>query len=217
LSIATSETTLEPKINQSAKEKILNSALLLFADKGFEGASTREIAEAAGVNHALIKYYFGNKEQLWQAAVNLLFERLNQALAAFGEASKAVSRPAERFRILVEHYVRYCAEYPQHARIMSQESNNANPRLTWAVRKHVADSRALLDNLFQELFDANLLPRMSLISLRYMFTAACQNVFALAAEVELLYGVDATHEAQIKEHTQAVLALFLRENSNTLE
>ena len=71
-------------------------------------------------------------------------------------------------------------------------------------------TRDILDEMFAELFEANLMPRMSTLSLRYMLTAACQNVFTLATEIRYLYGVDPTHEAQIQHHTDAVIGLFLR-------
>jgi AcrR family transcriptional regulator len=44
------------------------SALRLFADKGYEGATTREICDAAGANISSIRYYFGDKAGLYRAA-----------------------------------------------------------------------------------------------------------------------------------------------------
>ena len=58
----------------SLKEKhiqLLETAERLFAEKGFEGTSVRDIADVAGVNIAMISYYFGSKEKLMQA----LFEK----------------------------------------------------------------------------------------------------------------------------------------------
>ncbi|HWJ89591.1 MAG TPA: TetR family transcriptional regulator [Flavisolibacter sp.] len=46
---------------------IMEAAERLFADKGFAGTSVRDIAEAAGVNLAMISYYFGSKEKLMEA------------------------------------------------------------------------------------------------------------------------------------------------------
>jgi AcrR family transcriptional regulator len=53
------------------KENILNVAEKLFAELGFDGASTRAISKAASVNMAMLNYYFGSKEGLFVA----VFER----------------------------------------------------------------------------------------------------------------------------------------------
>ncbi len=50
----------------SKEENILLAAEKIFAEKGFEGASTREIAKLAGVNISMISYYFGSKEKLFE-------------------------------------------------------------------------------------------------------------------------------------------------------
>lgn len=49
-----------------ARSRLLLAALRLFAEKGFAKTSTREIAQAAGVNLAAIKYYFGDKAGLYR-------------------------------------------------------------------------------------------------------------------------------------------------------
>lgn len=50
------------------RQKLLMAALKCFSEKGFEGASTREIAEAAEANISSIRYYFGDKAGLYRAA-----------------------------------------------------------------------------------------------------------------------------------------------------
>ena len=51
------------------KTHIINAAVELFADKGFEGTSIRDIATRANVNLAMINYYFGSKEKLFECMV----------------------------------------------------------------------------------------------------------------------------------------------------
>lgn len=53
----------------SKEENILFAAEELFAEHGFEGTSTREIAKAANVNISMISYYFGSKEKLYEKLV----------------------------------------------------------------------------------------------------------------------------------------------------
>jgi AcrR family transcriptional regulator len=52
----------------NARTRLVMAALQVFAEKGFEGASTREICEMAGVNISAIRYYFGDKAGLYRAA-----------------------------------------------------------------------------------------------------------------------------------------------------
>lgn len=54
--------------SQDARSRLVMSALRLFAEKGYEGATTREICEAAGANVSAIRYYFGDKAGLYRAA-----------------------------------------------------------------------------------------------------------------------------------------------------
>ena len=62
------------KMEYSDKQKqIMSTAERLFSEKGYEGTSVRDIAEEAGVNIAMISYYFGSKEKLMEA----LFEQRN--------------------------------------------------------------------------------------------------------------------------------------------
>jgi len=59
-------------MNYSEKQlQIIGTAERLFSTKGFDGTSVRDIADEAGVNIAMISYYFGSKEKLMEA----LFER----------------------------------------------------------------------------------------------------------------------------------------------
>lgn len=57
------------------RQRLLEAAILVFAEKGFDGAGIREIALKARANSALVQYYFGNKEGLYTAALKFLFEQ----------------------------------------------------------------------------------------------------------------------------------------------
>ena len=59
-------------------QKIIDSAEQIFAVKGYDGASIREITALAGVNLAAIHYHFGSKEQLLHIVLNRKLEWLNK-------------------------------------------------------------------------------------------------------------------------------------------
>jgi AcrR family transcriptional regulator len=59
---------------KNSRSRILRVATTLFAQRGFVGTTTREIARRAGVNPALVFYFFGNKEKLYYAVYDELWK-----------------------------------------------------------------------------------------------------------------------------------------------
>lgn len=71
---------IEELPSQSTQERILKSAREVFLTKGMEGARMQEIADHAGINKALLHYYFGNKETLFHAVFGQAIRELLPAL-----------------------------------------------------------------------------------------------------------------------------------------
>ena len=70
---------------QETREAILAAAMEEFAEKGFDGTSTRAICARAGVNNALVNRYFGSKENLYRLVAKRLFGDLGAPLAKLAE------------------------------------------------------------------------------------------------------------------------------------
>jgi AcrR family transcriptional regulator len=71
---------MEETTSLSTQERILKSAREVFLSKGMEGARMQEIADRAGINKALVHYYFGNKEALFHAVFGQAIQELLPAL-----------------------------------------------------------------------------------------------------------------------------------------
>src|SRR5580693_5210735 len=54
-----------PHLDDSTRAKLLDAAGIIFAEAGYQGATVREICARAGVNIALVNYYFGDKLELY--------------------------------------------------------------------------------------------------------------------------------------------------------
>lgn len=84
---------------EDTRQRILETALVLFGAEGFDGASTRELAERAGVNLPAIQYYFGSKEGLYRAVVEHIAAQLEARLAPLANrirAELAAAQPARQ-------------------------------------------------------------------------------------------------------------------------
>ena len=64
-------------VDKDKREKLLEVAAQLFSEKGFHGASVREICQTAGANQAAINYYFGSKEELYREVLTYAFDSLS--------------------------------------------------------------------------------------------------------------------------------------------
>jgi AcrR family transcriptional regulator len=79
---------------RSGKERILDAAEKLFAQRGFYGVSLRDITQAAGVDVALVSYHFGGKRELFTAVFERRAEVLNHERLALLEEVRRRSLPA---------------------------------------------------------------------------------------------------------------------------
>jgi AcrR family transcriptional regulator len=66
---------IRPRDAEATRSAILEAAYELFCRKGFDGAGTREIAQAAGVDARLITRYFGSKEKLFADVVDRAYQK----------------------------------------------------------------------------------------------------------------------------------------------
>ena len=66
--------------------QIMEIAEILFAEKGFNGTSVRDIAEKANVNLAMISYYFGSKDKLLEALFGYRGEHFKLKSRGFGKS-----------------------------------------------------------------------------------------------------------------------------------
>ncbi|MBX3743614.1 MAG: transcriptional regulator CecR [Akkermansiaceae bacterium] len=77
-----------PTKGEQAKHRLLLAALEKIGEKGYDGASVREIAEAAGQNVAAIAYYFGNKESLYGEVIEGIIAYLNRTFGGLTQEAK---------------------------------------------------------------------------------------------------------------------------------
>ncbi len=101
---------------EDRKAQIIDTALTLFAEKGFAGTRTREIAEAAGISETLIFQHFKTKDELIRAALARLFH----AHPVSGELVRQLKKTdddAGFFRTLAMHFIKHNREDPRIMRL----------------------------------------------------------------------------------------------------
>ncbi len=89
---------METKNKEQSKQRIIKEATKLFAHKSFEAVSIREICKNAEVNICMISYYFGGKQELYNAIINDLIEKQTKYVSSFFDLNtepKTLSKDAQ--------------------------------------------------------------------------------------------------------------------------
>lgn len=90
--------------DENSKARILDAATALFAQKGFDGTSIREICKNAGVNLCMISYYWGGKKELYQGIIENLLEKQLEYSKEFLDLNKKPEEMSikECFELLIK-------------------------------------------------------------------------------------------------------------------
>ncbi|HXJ34821.1 MAG TPA: TetR family transcriptional regulator [Candidatus Eisenbacteria bacterium] len=193
--------------SEGARERILAAALDVFAERGFEGARTREIAERAGANLGLIKYYFDDKERLWKAAVGRAFEELTAGFAD-GAGGSGRDEPLAWLERNLRQFVRFVARHPEFMRLMNDEGKRDSRRMRWLADRFVRPMAEAVGAHLERAQAEGLVPPIPLVSLRYIVLGAAGLIFSQAPECKYISGVDPTDPAFAERHADALLQVL---------
>jgi len=189
------------------RERLVDAALQEFAARGFDGATTREIARRAGVALAALPYHFTTKEALWRAAADRIFALLGETFRARFTGLEGVDLTT-RLRLILRDFVRFAAAHPELHRFMVQEGMRKSPRLSWLVETHVRPMYDAVCAMVEAAQREGMAPIGRPEHLHYMLIGAASSAYALSAEFELLTGVPANQEALVAEHVAALERMF---------
>src|SRR6266480_357225 len=170
------------------RASILNAAIAEFAERGFEGASIRAIADRLGLQHPLITYHYRSKDILWRAAAEHAFAQIRTEWdISAPEGSDLL--PLIRLRREYATVFRYTVAFPEFHRFMRQEALTNNPRLKWVAETVLAP---LLGRLLPQVVAAQrqgLLPAVDPILFHYMMVSLTATLSEFGPEMQVTSGL----------------------------
>jgi TetR/AcrR family transcriptional regulator len=202
------------------RDRLIDAALQEFAANGFEGASTRKIAERAGTHQPQINYHFESKLELWKAAMTMVMTELDSEMlqvlpagflgSSVSQRADGVTEAEESARILrlvCKQFVRFAARRPELNRIMVHESTAPSERLDWMVDEFI-QARFILLGTLVPLLDSSLVATTDPVIFYYTMVGAGSLLAVNAAEAQRLAGPGALTD-RIEQLAQAVADMLL--------
>lgn len=194
------------------RQALLESALVEFGAKGFDGASTRAIALRVQAHQPQINYHFESKAALWIAAVDHLFGLLREAFDGLipakltGVEASALAAP---FAEGIRRFVAFAAEHPELNQIMVHEGTAETDRLKWMTETHVKPFFDGIRPAWQVLRKAGVAAPIESDVLYYVLVGGASLPYVNAPEVRLLTGRDPSSPKWIRAHADGLVAILL--------
>jgi len=183
------------KRGDDVRQRILAAALECFGAFGFEGTSTRAVADRAEVTHTLVLYHFHSKEQLWIATIGASLEAYTARMKEY--IAQAGTGPADALRTFIEQFIRMSARQPQVHRILTMESNQNTTRLEWVIENFLRDHFIMVRDLIRTGQEEGVVRQCDPARLYYMLISAGGTPFTVSTEYRALTGRDVFSETEI--------------------
>jgi|WetSurSiteA1Bulk_404760.scaffolds.fasta_scaffold33205_2 TetR/AcrR family transcriptional regulator len=140
----------DKKIKEKRDEsirRILDAAMEVFAEVGYEGARVDEIAKRAGVNKAMIYYRIGDKKTLYEEVIHNVFGDIVERIS---ENIQDEFSPEEKFKIYIANIANTMSQHPSFPRIMMREVASGWTNFSEAVIKDIAGILVLIKGIIDD-------------------------------------------------------------------
>lgn len=185
------------RMNQNAEEKIKQAALRVFIQKGSANCSSREIAREAGMNVALVNYYFRSKSKLFA----LIFETVMQDfLKSMVQVFSSDLPIREKIKILIEREFEFLGQHPNIPNFVLNELAR-NPEAMQGILPvlNMVNESGVFDEA-RKLQERGDMRQMDIVQITLLIMSNCQYPFMAQPLMKVIHGVS---NETYKEHLTA--------------
>jgi len=118
--------------DENTEEQILKAAKSIFQTKGMDGARMQEIADKAGINKAMLHYYYRSKQLLFEAVFKNAFSLLAPQLNAILNDDSSIEEKVKKF---TSNYISFISKHPYLPNFIIQELNR-NPNFVLSLKEN---------------------------------------------------------------------------------
>jgi AcrR family transcriptional regulator len=163
--------------NKPAEEKIKEAARLVFTKKGYAATRTRDIAEASGVNLALLNYYFKSKEKLFDIIMLENIQVFSKSILEILNNPK--TSLFEKIEILVSYYIDMLVKNPEVPIFVLSELRADPKKLFSKIGNRAKFKDSIMIQQWQEMAKANKTPPFNPVHI--IINAASMIIFPFVA------------------------------------
>lgn len=145
---------MTPKDELNARQLIMKAALKLFADKGIDGVSVREISKESGQNISQISYYFESKEGLYKTILKehslLISQKVHNVIQEFSSENMHLTQFEKQMKNFISIFVNMRLENPDIAKIIQRETIEGMPNVKEIHNEAIKPLAGLMENFMNQ-------------------------------------------------------------------
>lgn len=191
----------------STETKIKEAAIRIFTAKGFNGCTSREIAKEAGINVALLNYYFKSKGQLFDIVIASV---LNDFTFSLIDVLKSNMSLINKVRILIEKEYDFLSKHPEIPSFIINELGKKDKNYFECL--DIADE-FLQTKIFQEVIEAQTsgeMRKVDLVSLMLLIMSNCHFPFMAKPMIKTIHSLeDDQYNEHLMVHKQYVTEMLI--------
>ena len=192
--------------DKNTENQILDAAEAVFQAKGMDGARMQEIADKAGINKALLHYYYRSKQLLFEAVFKQAFSLLAPQLDRIINDDSSIE---EKIRNFTFNYISFISNHPYLPNFIIQELNR-NPGFAERLRQTEGfpNIKKFKRQLNEEIEKGTILP---IKAEQLLINILALNVFPFIAKplLKTFINIDETSYKQLIEHRKTEVADFI--------
>jgi TetR/AcrR family transcriptional regulator len=188
--------------------RICTAAELAFAEQGLAGARTDEIARAAGVNKALLYYYFQSKDDLYAAVLEGLFLQQRTAIAFARRTSsppRTMPSHQQELRAYVNGAIDFVVAHPNFPKLIQREMMNRSAQVRHLMRRFWLPAFQRLESAIRQGIKAGEFRRVDPQHAVFSIIAMTVFYFSAAPMLKDLLGRDTLNARAVAARRAAIL------------
>ncbi|MEM8917469.1 MAG: TetR family transcriptional regulator [Pseudomonadota bacterium] len=189
------------------KQKLVDAALIEFSNRGFDGVTSRDIEIAADVQRGLLKYHFGDKDGMWKAAADQIFELRMGEIEQQAKLAQDLP-PRDRLALRIRAFVRFSAEHPELNRLMVQEGKYHSWRTDYIIDAYMRQSTRALEEMVESHLSID---RETFVHWYYFYIGAGAFAFSVSPEAKKLFKTDVSTKAFIDRHADMLVEFLMNQ------
>lgn len=178
---------------EDVRERVVSSALKLFAKSGFDGTTITQVARDAGIVSPLVYYYFSDKDELWRAAADYALRDWSVNMATV-QKELSDADPVTVLKVQLRRFVYFSARHRDFSHLVINEAGTGNERMKWLIERHLRPLHEGASKALEEAMAKGLIKKINPAFLNQFVIGGTGHVLNSMLLLNTIYGVNPLDE-----------------------